>query len=809
MRPRALQSCLGLLFICAVSTHCSAATSEQVNGAIARGVGWLYSQQQANGTWETMPLMRGERVSRRWGGHTAIAVYALLAAGEKANSPKLQRAIEFLEKADEIDGTYALGLRAQVWWLLPSDKATAAAVRRDTELLLAGCYESGPNAGFYTYGLSPAEPRFGSRPRSDPDSSQTLGLRQDLDSRPKPMQRVPMPRDTYDRSNSQYGVLGMWALSEAGGSVPASYWRTVAAAWKKAQDNDGGWDYKTGRQSTASMTAAGIATLYITQDFLLASSSWNNCAPHPPDAHIAAGLAWMDRHIAMALSGNNTYTMYGVERIGLSSGRKYFGSVPWFGAGAENLVADQRADGAWDAHFAGMDDLASTCCALLFLSRGRAPVIMNKLEYGASVDSASVAGSATTRPVRAPSQLEVWNERPRDLANLAKWVGRTSEGFYNWQTASLTGSAEDLHDAPILYIAGRDSLSFTDIERNKLRAFVQQGGLILGNADCGRDAFSKSFRELGLKLFSKYEFRELPSSHIIYTGEQYRAAKWKVRPRLLGLSNGIRELMILIPDFDPSRAWQSAEMKGHEEPFQLGANLFIYTTGGKDPRVRQQTWIVHERPTTQPSRTVKLARIQAGDNWDPEPAGWRRLTAILHNEKQLNLDVEPIKLGERNLAGHAIAHWTGTTTVMLNDSQRRELRDFVDKGGTLVIDSAGGSVAFSESVEAELKDIFGSAANAGLAHPLAADHPVYLLAGSKIDSVSFRAFSRKTTVGTNKTPRIRGILSGNRVGVFYSPEDLTAGLVGQQVDGVDGYDPVSATHLMTNIILYAAGKGTP
>ena len=40
--------------------------------------------------------------------------------------------------------------------------------------------------------------------------------------------------------------------------------------------------------------------------------------------------------------------------------------------------------------------------------------------------------------------------------------------------------------------------------------------------------------------------------------------------------------------------------------------------------------------------------------------------------------------------------------------------------------------------------------------------------------------------------------------VIYSREDLSAGLVGQAVDGIVGYDPASATALMSHILSYAA-----
>jgi len=59
-----------------------------------------------------------------------------------------------------------------------------------------------------------------------------------------------------------------------------------------------------------------------------------------------------------------------------------------------------------------------------------------------------------------------------------------------------------------------------------------------------------------------------------------------------------------------------------------------------------------------------------------------------------------------------------------------------------------------------------------------------------------------------KAPRVQGItFAGGRVGVFFSREDLSAGLVGQPVDGIVGYDPHTATTIMSRIILYAASSG--
>src|SRR5207248_4706286 len=148
-----------------------------------------------------------------------------------------------------------------------------------------------------------------------------------------------------------------------------------------------------------------------------------------------------------------------------------------------------------------------------------------------------------------------WNEHPRDLANLSQWMGERIEEELNWQVVNLQVSPDDLHDAPILYLSGNEALDFGEADVAKLREFVEDGGMILGNADCDNLAFVSSFEKLGRRLFPKYEFRELPAEHLIYTEELFK--KFKTRPRLLGLSNDVRELMVLMPSGDPARWWQS------------------------------------------------------------------------------------------------------------------------------------------------------------------------------------------------------------------------------------------------------------
>lgn len=800
---------LTLILSAALSNIARAATPEEVDAAVLKGQAFLLSQLK-NGNCEEAPEMVKENPGLndvkgwQWGGLTSIATYGILASGMKPTDPRIEPTIEWLAKA-RICGHYASGMRAQVWTFLP-EKSARADSTADFRLLLNGMHpadKDGAKQGFYPYyTMLPGTPGY--PPNGDPHGA---GIRQ--------------PR-WWDRSVSQFGVLGIWACEQAGQEVPMLYWQIVDAAWKKSQKQDGGWSYvddPAHNETTPTMTAAGVATLFITQDYLFRTNRFEVCNGGIRNDWIDRGLAWIDQNVNTFLTGGvqaRYYALYGLERIGVASGRKFFGTTDWYKVGADYIIKNQAADGSWNG---GSGPIPDTAFAILFLVRGRAPVVMSKLEYQNANQQAAGSGTPTAGAAKLSAasgyasrraQVDPWNERPRDAANFAAWSGKQIEQYLNWQIVNLQVPSSELHDAPILYIAGSEALVFNDDEIAKLRSFVEEGGLILGNADGGSEAFSKSFTALGHKLFGKYEFRDLPSNHSIFTDQLYKATKWKIKPKILAMSNGVRELMLLVPKADPGRQWQIRADKINSEMFELMQDILFYEVGTANLRKRGDSYIVEMNPAAKVAPTVKIARVMVGDNPDPEPGGWRRLAAVLNNQDKIGVTVNEVKLGEGALTGYQIAHLTGTTQFTLNEAQKKALKDFVAAGGTLIVDAAGGSADFAESTERELAAVFGGQAT----HPgvvLAPTHPVFAILNSNPEDKRGPLY-RKFAVarhGELNVPRLRGIEQGGKVKIFYSEEDLSAGLVGEPVDGILGYSPEAATDIMRGIVRYASGVNTP
>ncbi|HEX8912837.1 MAG TPA: DUF4159 domain-containing protein, partial [Humisphaera sp.] len=427
----------------------------------------------------------------------------------------------------------------------------------------------------------------------------------------------------------------------------------------------------------------------------------------------------------------------------------------------------------------------------LFLARGRAPVAFNKLDYAAG------AAAATGKNAPPPP---AWNQRPRDVANLTRWLGKTFERNLNWQVVPAAAPLTDLLDAPILYVAGTQALALDDAAKQKLKAYVEAGGMIVFNADCAGPAFNSSVRKLASELFPAYEFRELPPDHPLYTTALPRS-KWKNKnPGVLGLSNGVRELMVLLPTADPARTWQSRVVGGREDFWAIGGAIFLYVSEGKDLAFRGQNHLVARNPKVTAGRSLTVQRIEHPGNWNPEPGGWDRIAAVVHNEQGIDLKVTSVKLGEGKLTGKGLAHITGTAKFQFTPDKRDELKKFVEGGGTLLVDAAGGSAQFADGMEAELKAIFGGDGPALLPpeHPLFRD-------GDEPIAIRYRPAAMKYITGSLKAPRVRAILIEGRPAVIFSREDLSAGIVGNSVEGVIGYEQGTATDLVANVVTTVAG----
>ena len=713
-------------------------SDQAIREAIDRAVKYLWSRQKPDGSWEyKAPYPTGA---------ASMACYALLESGVNPQEPKMRQALEWLA-GNRSAKTYCLGLRCNAWEV--ANRSTRDKYRkvleRDTMQVIAstrgGSFHY--NAPLYD-GSSYPKPRAGGK---------------------------------GDNSCSQFGLLAMWAASLNGAKIRNATWELCLKHWMETQSPEGGWNYR-GQGNKPTMTAAGIASMYVCVDNLYAQRFVKERATidFKPLAAMQKGIDRIDATYKGSAGG---YYGYGIERVGLASGYKYFNGIDWYKQGAIAVMRSQKPDGSFGA------GVINTGFGLLFLIRGQHPVVFNKLRW-----------------TRTRNDWD-WTNRPRDLAALTRWMSKTFEQTLNWQIVDLTMPVQDWHDAPILVITGTQAPQLTDDEIAKLRTYVRQGGTIFSCTELNSKAFSKGIREIYKKMLPDLEMTPMDSKHPIYTEKVYYDLGSTVR--LLQINSGVRPLVIHC-DTDLPAQWQGNTPGARaSRPFFLAAvNIVRYVTGTLTNLRHRAVSHWPEAKKFKPAGTIRIVPLKHSGNWNPEPMACEALAIRMGNDAAIELDVAPpMAIADLGAEKAKIALLTGTGELALSAAEREILKYFVDGGGTLVVSAAGGNAEFAESAEELIDDLFAS--RRGRLRQLALASPLYRLKDHRIEQIRYRrhTYQRLRT----SYPQLHAVVRGGRPGVIFSSLDLTAGLVGYPSLVVDGYHPDSAFEVMRNIILYASGKG--
>jgi hypothetical protein len=618
--------------------------------------------------------------------------------------------------------------------------------------------------------------------------------------------RMPLRRTTpnggeeemmfpWDNSNSQYGLLGVWAAAETGIEVPRTYWESVQSHWETWQLRNGQWGYAApDQEGTHAMTCGGVASLWVTYDWLVAPKSSDAVGRSPMSKSLEKGMKWLetsDNAINTPILGKTHYfgyDLFSIERVGLASGFKYFGANDWYRTLAAKSVKTQFPSGAWGRDDGNPDALIETAYQILFLAHGRHPIFMNKLRFekgqGEQLDGKPLPG--------------YWTNRPRDVANLTRFAARELERPLNWQVVDLNRDWHDWLDCPVLYIASHSPPGMTDADYAKLRQFAEAGGLIFTHADGGDPDFTRwVVEELSPKVFPNRKAEPLPQDHPIYS---FHYDLKKARLPLWQVSNGSRLLLVHSPS-DLSTAWQKRSDRTQTPLFQLGMHLFLYAAGKADFRNRIDSPYVPPAPQGEEG-TVGVARVKYDGDWDPEPGAWRRFANLYQWEMDVNVPVTAVEFSALDPRKTPVAHLTGNGAVKFSDADAAAVRNYVEAGGKLLVDPCGGSKEFNTSVR---DDLLAKAFSKTPPKAVPPTHPLIASADPETEPLTLRLRSWAADQLKMKAPTLEMIEAGEGV-VILSQVDITTGLLGTNTITTIGYDSPIAQAICWRLLEWAGSS---
>jgi hypothetical protein len=568
------------------------------------------------------------------------------------------------------------------------------------------------------------------------------------------------------------------------------------------------------------MTAGAVTSLLMLTDILHTRGSGPSVNPYKkgtlPGQTVecaAKGLDWFGRNFKLNLDG---YLLYSTERIGLAGGFKRFGTGEWFRDGVDVLLKGQSADGSWTppVNVANIADRnVNTALALLFLSHGDAPILINKLKWGDG-------GADFT-----------WNNYPRDCANLIRWYNRTYEANAGWQIVDF-GTTEDFYDAPILYMCGSTAPQLTESQADDLRRYIDRGGVLLCVPAGDSKAFADGVIDMGHRLYPSDTHPEcragpLTPDHPLMA-DIARSDPKLAKMKITHMHNGTRSFLFLLPDV--AWAWNSGKAISREESFEFINHLRKYATDNSmnlPPKLRVPIFPVDE-PDNLPGIPVavlkyeslgevsftntagKVEKIKTTGDWDSVPRTWETLNPWLQRKAGHRLgDIRGVTPGDPQVSKALFAHMAGRFAFTLADADKAALKSYINSGGYLLMEDvgAGKDRKFFTAATKLVAELFPK----GELKSLPEDHPIFTGRFPKSPGpvgIENAQYSRRVQLDDKfkRKPELFALMIGDRPAVILSKLDISNGVQGAVFWDRYGYGTQTARELLGNIVMFIRAK---
>ncbi|MFT5304046.1 MAG: hypothetical protein ACI814_004869, partial [Mariniblastus sp.] len=501
----------------------------------------------------------------------------------------------------------------------------------------------------------------------------------------------------------------------------------------------------------------------------------------------------------------------GLERAGRFAGRRFVGENDWYRDGAKELLNEQHPlndfwSSAGSASGTGEGNpLIGTSFALLFLSKGKRPVVIGKYDHGA----------------------EDWDLHPKGVHYLTRRLEQAWDGVkLNWQTVQAKNSTtDDLLAAPVLFMSGKEFLDLKPTEKENLKEYLENGGFLFAEAcqgdGCGDNVkYDKAFRALMAEIFPDSRLEPLPINHPIWTSHYSLLggpAAMAERP-LLGLQACCRTSVVYCPK-NLSCYWEldrpsildannvSIKLKQRvEQCIKIGVNVVAYATDRARLREKGETPKIAEKGhELLAERVLIMPKLQHSGGADDAPNAWSNVLRNVQTNLGLEIktDKKMIAATTESLADYPFVFMHGRNKFTFSNKEREAIMKHLEYGGLIFADSICASQAFTDSFRSEMNIILrkmGTRLNS-----IPSDSPLWTdQYGYVIKQVTMRT---KTKGGSFQdiatSPQLEGAQLDGRWAVIFSPIDLSCALENSAKSQCTGYSHDDALRISTNVIMYS------
>ncbi len=326
----------------------------------------------------------------------------------------------------------------------------------------------------------------------------------------------------------------------------------------------------------------------------------------------------------------------------------------------------------------------------------------------------------------------------------------------------------------------------------------------------------------------EYKLQPIPPGHPVWRMQDMVRPDSPYAGHLYGVEYGCRTCVVYC-DQDLSCYWElarpgqwnhyPADVVEHiTDALAIGVNVLTYATN-REPKGKEQSF---DTPSPGESASadgtgrgvIEIAKLRHGGGCNDAPGALLNLLRTAsQGELKLQVRAAPdlLNISDPSLFRYHLAFMHGRYDFHFTDAERTQLRQYLERGGTLLADSICASKPFAAAFRREI-----AAALPG--HTLARippDDPLFNTAygGFDIRSVSLRdpqaAADGKQPVATRVRPvepQLEGIQLDGRWAIIFSPYDISCALESHEALGCRGYTQQDAARIGLNVLLYSLNQ---
>lgn len=408
-----------------------------------------------------------------------------------------------------------------------------------------------------------------------------------------------------------------------------------------------------------------------------------------------------------------------------------------------------------------------------------------------------------------------WNATPNDVNNLLRRMKSQTEANFQMEVRTFGQVSEDPEQNPVLFRSGHYRFSYSPAEREKLRKYMLNGGMMIYNTGLGSKPFYDSVVEELRQMFPEQALQKLSPDHPIFhshfdldrveyakavNAAGYRGNEpWfdgiEVNCRVVALVS--RWCMAVGWQGDVQEEWQAYKS---DSAFKLGVNILSYASAMRawSKNAAQAMRFVDNLKSY--SDTVSVAQVSYDGIWKTRHAGLAVMLQTFNARTGIpvKFGLKELRLSDPAIFNSPVIYMTGHESFELKADEKAVLKKFLENGGFLFGEACCGRKGFDKSFREMLRSVLP-------------DKPLERI---PVHSQLFKEPNKITAVGVTPTlmqesgqaraePTLFGILLNGNLGVIYSPFGLSGGWEMSQSPYARGVNDVSAIQLGQNVMLYS------